>query len=79
MHLRTDERVVDFIDVDAVRVAYSKKTLSLDEILTEVEKDELFEMTQIGKNSDQINHKEFVTWREFMSYFTDYKEIEERN
>jgi len=52
MHLRTDERVVDFIDVDAVRVAYSKKTLSLDEILTEVEKDELFEMTQIGKNSD---------------------------
>ena len=79
MQLRTDERVVDFIDVDAVKLPYSKKTLTLDEILTEVEKDELFELTQLGKNTDQINHKEFITWKEFMSYFNDYKEIEERN
>ena len=28
---------------------------------------------------DEINHKEFITWREFLSYFEDYKEIEERN
>jgi len=33
----------------------------------------------MGKNSDQINHKEFITWREFMNYFQDYKEIDERN
>jgi len=46
MQLRTDERVVDFIDVDAVKVPYSKKTLTLDEVLAEIEKDELFEITQ---------------------------------
>ena len=33
----------------------------------------------MGRQANQINHKEFVTWREFMTYFTDYKEIEERN
>ena len=44
MQLRTDERVVDFIDVEAVKLAYSKKTLTLDEILTEIEKDELYEL-----------------------------------
>ena len=71
--------MVDFIDVEAVKLAYSKKTMTLDEVLTEIEKDELYELTQIGKNSNQINHKEFLTWREFMSYFNDYKEIEERN
>jgi hypothetical protein len=33
----------------------------------------------MGKASDQINHKEFITWREFINYFNDYKEIDERN
>lgn len=31
------------------------------------------------KNSDSINHKEFITWKEFINYFNDYREIEERN
>lgn len=30
MRLRTDEKVVDFIDVDAVQISHSKKTLTLD-------------------------------------------------
>lgn len=30
MALRTDERVVEFIDVDAVRVPYTNKILNLD-------------------------------------------------
>ena len=34
---------------------------------------------QMSKQDDAINHKEFITWREFLSYFEDYKEIEERN
>ena len=79
MALRTDERVVEFIDVDAVKVPYSNKVLTLDSVLSEIEKDEVYELAQIGKNSAQINHKEFITWREFMGYFKDYKEIEERN
>lgn len=80
MSLRTDERVVDFIDVDAVKVAAAKdKILTLDQVLLEIERDETYEMMQMGKSADAINHKEFITWREFYSYLDDYKEIEERN
>jgi hypothetical protein len=45
MALRTDERVVEFIDVDAVKVPYSNRVLTLDDVLVEIEKDEVFEMT----------------------------------
>lgn len=79
MALRTDERIVEFIDVDAVKVPYSKRILTLDEVLQEVEKDEMYETAHLGKQANQINHKEFITWREFMTYFNDYREIEERN
>jgi len=54
----------------------------LDEVFSEIEKDELYEVAKIQKenaNITQINHKEFITWNEFMKYFTDYREIEERN
>ena len=43
MALRTDERIVEFIDVDAVKVPYSLRVLTLDEIFIEVEKDEMYE------------------------------------
>lgn len=80
MALRTDSRVVDFIDTDAVRVAGAKqKILTLDQILVEIERDEAYEMMNMPKQADTINHKEFITWREFLSYLDDYKEIEERN
>ena len=44
MQLRTDERVVEFIDVDAVKLPYSKRVLTLDEVLVEIEKDEMYEL-----------------------------------
>ena len=44
MALRTDERVIDFIDVDAVKVASTKsKLMTLDQVLVEVERDETYE------------------------------------
>lgn len=44
MALRTEQRVVDFIDVDAVKVAGAKrKIMTLDQVLTEIEKDETYE------------------------------------
>lgn len=79
MALRTDERIVDFIDVDAVKVPYSQRILTLDDVFIEIEKDEMFETASLGKQANQINHKEFITWREFMTYFNDYREIEDRN
>lgn len=79
-HLRMDMKVVDFIDAQAVRVAGQKnKVLTLDQVFYEIERDETYEMIQLSKQDDAINHKEFITWREFLSYFEDYKEIEERN
>lgn len=77
--LRTDDRINGFIDKDAVVAPYSKRVLTLEELLTEVEKDEVYELVQLGKKEDQINHKEFITWREFMTYFQDFREIEDRN
>ena len=44
MKLRTEQRVVDFIDVEAVKVAAAKrKVLTLDQVLTEIERDETYE------------------------------------
>ena len=79
-HLRMDMKVVDFIEAEAVRVAGQKsKVLTLDQVFYEIERDEMYEMMQLSKQEDAINHKEFITWREFLNYFEDYKEIEERN
>ena len=36
-------------------------------------------MTLQPKQTVVINHSQFMTWREFTSYFDDYKEIQERN
>ena len=45
MRLRTDEKVVDFIDVDAVQLPNDKKIiLTLDQVLVEIERDEMFEI-----------------------------------
>ena len=78
--LRTDEKIVDFIDVDAVQIpGNQKKILTLDQILVEIERDETIEMALLSNKDDAINHKEFITWREYLSYFEDYREIDERN
>jgi hypothetical protein len=43
MALRTDPKVIDFIDCEAVKIPYSVLTLTLDSVLLEIEKDEQFE------------------------------------
>ena len=80
MALRTDAEVIDFIDCEAVKKAYSQSTMTLDMILLEIEKDQNYDQKQAGKTAaNEINHKEFLTWREFLNYFNDYQEIEVRN
>lgn len=51
--------------------------LTLDNVLLEIEKDERYDEANLAK--DAINHKEFLTWREFLTYFHDYQDIEQRN
>jgi len=36
-------------------------------------------MTQQSKQAHQVNHRQFITWREFTNYFEDYREIKDRN
>jgi hypothetical protein len=72
MGLRTDVKVIDFIDCDAIKKAYTNSIMTLDAILLEIEKDERFEQSKTKKGKNDINHKEFITWREFMNYFNDY-------
>ncbi len=31
------------------------------------------------KGEYDICHKEFITWREFLTYFDDYRDAEDRN
>ena len=44
----------------------------------EIEKDEKYDAEKASK-TDEINHKEFLTWREFLDYFNDYQEMDIRN
>lgn len=44
MALRTDEKIIDFIDVDAVKKPNSNTVMTLDMVLIEVERDEMYEM-----------------------------------
>ena len=57
------------------------RKLSLDQLLTEVEKDENYEYGQIKRQfeGNPTNHKQYITWREFSSYLTDYKSQTKRN
>jgi hypothetical protein len=48
--LRTDARVVDFIDCDAVKKAYSTSVMTLDQVLLEIEKDERYDTGNMTKN-----------------------------
>jgi len=41
--LRVDVRVCDFLDKEAVKIPYSRRTLTLDEVLIEIERDETYE------------------------------------
>ena len=49
MALRTDPRVIDFIDCEALKKAYSVSTLTLDTVLLEIEKDERYDQAQTAK------------------------------
>lgn len=43
MALRMDVRVIDFIDCDSVKKAYSNSVMTLDAVLLEIEKDERYD------------------------------------
>lgn len=79
-HMRTTPCIVNFIGDNAVQVAGArKKTLTVDQVFHEIELDENYELGLMPKGEAAINHKEFISWHDFLSYFEDYKEIEDRN
>ena len=38
----------------------------------EIERDETYEQAMMSKHEAMVNHKEFITWTEFETYFSDY-------
>ena len=48
-------------------------------MLAEIERDEAYERSKLNRNENDICHKEFITWREFMTYFDDYRDVDDRN
>ena len=80
LKLRTSDAVVNFMGNDAVRTRGTKpKFYTLDQIITECEKDEMYQQLKAPKSEPMSNDKEFITWSEFESYLVDYKELEDRN
>jgi hypothetical protein len=48
MALRTDDLVVDFVDADAIKCQDARRSiLTLDQVLVEIEKDEIFEQNSV--------------------------------
>lgn len=49
----------------------------------EVEKDEhydaKFTLNNVEHGKIGVNHREFITWREFATYFEDYKHLHQRH
>lgn len=66
------------MNADAVKTCEVKpRILTLDQIIIEVEKDEMGEKLHSATKM-QENYREFISWREFMTYLEDYKDFDER-
>lgn len=79
MSLRTDERVIGFIGDDVVRERISGKILTMDDVLTEVEKDEFSPQDSSSGAPSTSNPKEYITLDEFLSYFENFQPFELRH
>ena len=67
-----------FLNADAVKTREVRpRILTLDQVIAEVEKDEMGEKLHSTRIKEE-NHKEFITWREFLTYLEDYKDFDER-
>jgi hypothetical protein len=55
--LRTDMRVVDFIDCEAVQKAYTNTIMTLDQVFFEIEKDERYEANNKTGGTNTSNSK----------------------
>lgn len=75
-NLKENRTVQKFLDQDAVKVDRKTK-LSVDEILKEIQRDQYI----TGDDSDpddKFDHKEFITWDEFVDFFENYQTAEQR-
>lgn len=74
--VRSNRVVQKFIDDEAVRI--DKKTkLSLENILQDFEQEQFYK----GEDDpeDDVNHKEFFSFNEFVEFIEDYQTPEERH
>lgn len=63
--LRSDVRIIRIYHLPAVYLQGINKQLNVDRVLYRIEKEEF-----IGSEQEKKN-KEFITWNQFLDYFTD--------
>ena len=77
--LRNDEQVKMFIHNPAVQLPKTRKTLTFDEVLCEIEHEQrLTEADKIATFESHLYDKKYITFREFINYFKEFKTAEER-
>ena len=77
--LRNNEEIKMFLNKPAVQLAKSRKTLTFDEVLCEIEHEKrLTEADKIATFESHLYDKKYITFREFLNYYQEFKPAEER-
>ena len=79
-YLREDDRIKVFIDRPAVQLPKARKQITFSEILKEIEQEQkICEEDKVASLNQQLWDKTYITFREFINYFKDYKSPEQRH
>jgi hypothetical protein len=74
-NLKENKAVQKFLDQEAVKIDRKHK-LTVDDVLKDIHKDQY--LHDDSEAEGDFNHKEFITWDEFVDYFENYKTPEEK-
>jgi hypothetical protein len=74
-NIRNNKTVQKFLDQKAIKIDRKHK-LSFEEVLKEIYKDHL--LHNDSDEEGEFNHREFITWEEFVDFFENYNTPEDR-
>jgi len=74
--LRENKSIQKFLDQDAIKIDRKVK-LSVEDVLKELHKDQ-FLGNDDSEHDNNFDHKEFITWEEFVDFFENFKTSEMR-
>jgi hypothetical protein len=74
--LRENKMVQKFLDTEAIKIDRKTK-LTIEDVLKELHRDQFVHPDDSGDDGD-FNHKEFITWEEFVDFFEHYKSPDDK-